>query len=285
MQLLCAAVIRKNWVRYMHVRDIPKLVELLADNQSKLKFSTNTVPSLATTHFPRETVARDVWENSVDTTAADPGATHMPGQEITEESPGNATPTNPDATQAPGQEINRPPASISRSIVSGMPWQTKEFQVKWSRQGITACFDEQFAHVTSCAEGQKISMIFPEWAFDDCVISIPLDLFTAKSLVQVLFGIVVHLQGEAPPADNAVMVTCDGSRETVFRRQTGDAIAKALGKKLWEYTNKSRGRQLEGNKEHTDCASVSISGKHCSLSVSIGTEAATEVLKELQKGI
>lgn len=153
-------------------------------------------------------------------------------------------------------------------------------EVKWSRQGIITCFDEQFADVTRCAEGQTITMFFPSWGGSvGCLMTIPLDLPTAKRLLEELSGNVLRLMEDmlALEVEGGVVVVGGGFD---FKSFTSHAIATKLSKQVWKYIEAGPGRQteLQYGMQCTDSVSLSISRKYCYLSIAIDTTDATRIL-------
>lgn len=130
------------------------------------------------------------------------------------------------------------------------PWEssatnTTLAQMKWTRQGVAACFGDKFVQVTEGCEGCEITISFPEIAHVGCFITFVLDLTTTQRLAEAMFGAAVHfIDDESSPSN------MDGTRMVVtgeirLPAVSCDTVSNVLGDRILEYVDDTPGRRVE----------------------------------------
>ncbi|TQV90256.1 hypothetical protein IF1G_11089 [Cordyceps javanica] len=177
-------------------------------------------------------------------------------------------------THFPESNTSTAPRDEAESHIIG-----EEYSVAWSQASVIELFDERFAQAVSCPDGRQITMIFPDYGFR-CLVTFGLDLAVAKRLVQELYGFMICLEGEKPPAGGAVF-KCSWIDLTGLN---GDVIKEVLGLRLWEHIEEGPDRQteLKYGRAETECVRISVSHLNSCLSISISTRLGTEIRQRLE---
>ncbi|TQW01414.1 hypothetical protein IF2G_11060 [Cordyceps javanica] len=219
IQKLCDIVIRKGWIKHIRASQIEILHAWLESD--------------AKTELGNEARKR-AFGNAASAPATVPMHAQDMALESTEDTVVRSTMQD---NHWPSPAIAAPPEPSGNNITLA--------HVKWTRQGVAACFSDKFVRVTEGCEGRNITFSFPEMAHVGCFITFHLDLTTTQRLAEaVLDAAVYFIDDESSPSniDRSRMVVTGELRLPVV---SCDTISDVLGGRILKYVDDTPGRRVE----------------------------------------